>query len=416
MVAEIISVGTELLMGEITNTDARFVSQKLRELGIDIFHQSVVGDNFKRLTKMLDTASKRSDIIITTGGLGPTDDDMTKECVCAFCEMDIELRDDIYEGIKARFNNRGIDITPNNEKQAYFPKKAKILKNENGTAPGCILEKDGKYYIVLPGPPREIEPMFENSVMPFLSELSKDVLYSNSIQVYGLGESKVEYAIIDIIRSGTNPTIATYCHPGYVTIRVTAKARDKNTAQKLVEPVVKKIVNVFRDNVFEIGDRTISQVVSDFLMKKGITISVSESCSGGLVSDALVQISGISSIYKLGVTSYSNEAKMNVLGVKSETLDKFGAVSSETAIEMARGVLKLGGSDIGISTTGIAGPGSDNTKKPVGLVYIALATKDETIFEELHLRGSRKDIRTMTVQQVFYMIRKYYMDKGEING
>lgn len=414
MTAEIISVGTELLMGQITNTDAQYVAKGLRDLGFDHFHQSVVGDNFERLLQNLQTAYNRADIIITTGGLGPTQDDMTKETVCSFCGKEPVFNEKVYDKIQSYFKAKGHGITSNNKKQACFPKDAIILENTVGTAPGCILEKGGKYFIVLPGPPRELQPMFEKSVIPFLQSKSSDVLYSENIQVFGVGESKVESQITELINTAKNYTIATYCHPGYVTIRVTAKSDDINTCKAIVSPVSKDIAKMFGDAVFEIGDREINQVVGDYLMDKGITVSVSESCSGGLVSDALVKISGISAVYKLGVTSYSNEAKMNVLGVKKYTLDSVGAVSKETAIEMAIGVRRLGNSDIGISTTGIAGPKSDNTSKPVGLVYIALATEDEVICNELHLSGNRQDIRIMTVLNVFNMIRKYYMDKGEI--
>lgn len=413
MIAEIISVGTELLLGQIVNSDAQYISVKLSELGIDMLHQSVVGDNFERLSDSLRLAESRSDIIITTGGLGPTDDDMTKECVFAHVREEAVLNKAVLEKIKNYFKDKNIEYTPNNEKQARFSESAVILENKVGTAPGCILEKDGKIFIVLPGPPREMQPMFKSQVVPYLKNKSDDVLYTDNIQVFGMGESKVEYMIKDLIANQANPTIATYCHPGYVTVRVTAKAKSEAEAKALVEPVTKKVKDTFSDAVFEIGDRTIAEVVSQYLIDKGVTISVSESCSGGLVSDALVRVSGISSVYKLGVVSYSNEAKINVLGVDKETIDILGAVSKETAIQMAKGVRKAGNSDIGISTTGIAGPNSDNTNKPVGLVYIALATEKESVWEELHLRGSRNDIRQMTVLKVFDMIRKYFMDKGE---
>lgn len=413
MIAEIISVGTELLLGDIVNTDAQYLSVKLSELGIDVFHQSVVGDNFKRLTECLELASSRADIIITTGGLGPTEDDMTKECVFDFCKMSAELQEDVLAKIKKYFEQKNVVYTDNNDKQAMFPKDAIILKNNVGTAPGCIIEKNNKIFVVLPGPPRELKPMFENDVYAYLSELNSDVLISKNIQVFGLGESKVEYMLKDLISTQSNPTIATYCHPGYVTVKVTAKSDTEENSTELIKPVVDKILNIFGNNVFEVGDRNLCEVVSQYLIDKGITVSVSESCSGGLVSDALVKVSGISSVYKLGVISYSNDAKMKVLGVRKETLDTVGAVSRETAEQMADGVRKLGETDIGISTTGIAGPKSDNTNKPVGLVYIAMATKDEIICEELHLRGNRNDIRTMTVLNVFNMIRKYFMDKGE---
>lgn len=413
VVAEIISVGTELLMGQIVNTDAQYVAEKLSELGIDMLHQSVVGDNFERLNENLKTAEQRADIIITTGGLGPTDDDMTKECVCEFCEKKLVLNDDALDDIKEYFKKKNIEFTPNNEKQAKFPKDAVILKNSVGTAPGCIINARGKVFIVLPGPPRELKPMFKEYVVPYLKDKCSDVLFTKNVQVFGLGESKVEHMIKDIIRNQSNPTIATYCHPGYVTIRITSKAENEEKAKALVDPVAGEVINIFGDSVFEVGDRSITETVAGFLIDKEITISVSESCTGGLVSDALVKVSGISSVFKLGVVSYSNEAKMNMLGVKKETLDTVGAVSRETAIQMARGVMKAGNSDIGISTTGIAGPGSDNTNKPVGLVYIALSHEEETVVEELHLNGTRNDIRQMTVLQVFNMIRKYFMDKGE---
>lgn len=408
MTAEIISVGTELLMGQIVNTDAQYIARRLAELGCDHYHQSCVGDNEQKLSELLATALDRADVVITTGGLGPTDDDMTKECVAKFFQLDLVKDEESFQRIKAYLSSNQKSYTPNNEKQAYFPKGAKILPNAVGTAPACIVEKDDKAVIILPGPPVEMQAIFEEHVAPYLGSRCKDVLFTQNIQVFGLGESKTEYLIHDLIAAQSNPTIATYCHPGGVSIRVTAKAETESAGKALTDPIVQKIQEILGDYVYEVGDRTLSQVVCDDLLQNQLTVSLSESCTGGLLSDAFVQVPGISSIYMLGVTSYSNQAKEDVLGVKRETLKQFGAVSEQTAREMAEGVRKLGKTDIGLSTTGIAGPKSDDTKKPVGLVYIGLSTEKETIVKELHLSGSRARIRNMTVLHVFAMIRQYY--------
>ncbi|MBQ9624823.1 MAG: competence/damage-inducible protein A [Clostridia bacterium] len=416
MIAEIISVGTELLLGQIVNTDAKFISERLQQLGIDVLHQSVVGDNFGRLNESLRLAKTRADIIITTGGLGPTEDDMTKECVFDFCGEKPILDAGSLKEIKDFFAKRSLEYTDNNDKQAMFPKEAVILKNSVGTAPGCILEKEGKIYIVLPGPPREMNPMFEEGVLPYLQGKSGAVLYTQNVQVYGFGEAQTESMIKHLIEGQTNPTIATYCHPGYVTIRITAKAQDMQNAKRLAEPMIKQVKDVFGNAVFEIGERELPRVVTEFLIEKGITISVSESCTGGLISDELVKVSGVSAIYKLGAVTYSNEAKMSMLGVSEESLKKHGAVSKEVALQMAEGVKRVGNTQIGVSSTGIAGPHSDDSKKPVGLVYIALATDSETVCEELHLKGDREHIRNMAVLSLFNMIRKYFMLRENENG
>lgn len=409
MVSEIISVGTEILMGEIVNTDAQYLAKKFNELGYDHYHQETVGDNFEKLMEVLEKASSRADVIVTTGGLGPTDDDMTKECVAKFANRELVLNEKALENIKSYLEKNNFEFTKNNEKQAYLPENAIILDNEVGTAPGFILElENDKVIIVLPGPPHELQCMFENYALPYLQSKCDDVFYSTNVQVFGLFEAQVEEKIKDLIETQTNPTIATYCHQGYVTIRITSKAKSQEEAVKLNSSILDIVKERMGKNIFEIGERTLNQIVAEYLIKNGITISVSESCSGGLVSDALVKVSGISSVYQLGVISYSNDAKMSVLKVKEDTLKEFGAVSFQTAVQMAQGVRQLGGTDIGISTTGIAGPKSDDTKKPVGLVYIALSTKDETIYKELHLNGSREKIRNMTVLNVFNMIREYF--------
>ena len=409
MVSEIISVGTEILMGEIVNTDAQYLAKKFNELGYDHYHQETVGDNFEKLMEVLEKALSRADVIVTTGGLGPTDDDMTKECVAKFVNRELVLNDEALENIKSYLEKNNFEFTKNNEKQAYLPENAIIIKNELGTAPGFILElENDKVIIVLPGPPHELQPMFENYALPYLQSKCDDVFCSTNVQVFGLFEAQVEEKIKDLIETQTNPTIATYCHQGYVTIRITSKAKTQEEAVKLNSSILDIVKERMGKNIFEIGERTLNEVVCEYLIKNGITISVSESCSGGLVSDALVKVPGISSVYQLGVISYSNNAKMSVLKVKEDTLKEFGAVSFQTAVQMAQGVRQLGGTDIGISTTGIAGPKSDDTKKPVGLVYIALSTKDETIYKELHLNGSREKIRNMTVLNVFNMIREYF--------
>ena len=406
MKCEILSVGTEILLGDILNTNSRYLSNELANLGIDVYYHQVVGDNRERILSALNEAFSRSDIIITTGGLGPTKDDMTKELVAEFLGMDMYLHEESLKKIEDYFKKMGRIPVKSNEKQAYFPKEAIILENNNGTAPGAIFEKDGKAIIVLPGPPKEMEPMFNESVRKYLESLTGYTIVSEVLRVFGIGESEAENKLQDLIDNGKNPTIAPYAKEGEVTFRITAKGKDEEEARKLIKPLKEEVYNRLGNLIYNTGDVSIQETVGEMLVNKNMTIGVSESCTGGLVSAKLIEYPGISSVFLEGAVTYSNEAKMRTLNVKKDTLEKFGAVSEETAREMAEGIAKRCGSRIGVSTTGIAGPGGGTEEKPVGLVYIGVYIDGETKVERHVFSGNRTAVRNKASMTALNMVRK----------
>ena len=406
MKCEILSVGTEILLGDILNTNSRYLSNELANLGIDVYYHQVVGDNRERILNALKEAFSRSDIIITTGGLGPTKDDMTKELVAEFLGMDMYLHEESLKKIEDYFKKMGRIPVKSNEKQAYFPKEAIILENNNGTAPGAIFEKDGKAIIVLPGPPKEMEPMFNESVRKYLESLTGYTIVSEVLRVFGIGESEAENKLQDLIDNGKNPTIAPYAKEGEVTFRITAKGKNEDEARKLIKPLKEEVYNRLGNLIYNTGDVSIQETVGEMLVNKNMTIGVSESCTGGLVSAKLIEYPGISSVFLEGAVTYSNEAKMRTLNVKKDTLEKFGAVSEETAREMAEGIAKRCGSRIGVSTTGIAGPGGGTEEKPVGLVYIGVYIDGETKVERHVFSGNRTAVRNKASMTALNMVRK----------
>ncbi|BFK82671.1 competence/damage-inducible protein A [Clostridium baratii] len=406
MKCEILSVGTEILLGDILNTNSRYLSRELANLGIDVYYHQVVGDNRERILNALKEAFSRSDIIITTGGLGPTKDDMTKELVAEFLGMDMYLHEESLKKIEDYFKKMGRIPVKSNEKQAYFPKEAIILENNNGTAPGAIFEKDGKAIIVLPGPPKEMEPMFNESVRKYLESLTGYTIVSEVLRVFGIGESEAESKLQDLIDNGQNPTIAPYAKEGEVTFRITAKGKDEDEARRLIKPLKEEVYNRLGNLIYNTGDVSIQETVGEMLVNKNMTIGVSESCTGGLVSAKLIEYPGISSVFLEGAVTYSNEAKMRTLNVKKDTLEKFGAVSEETAREMAEGIAKRCGARIGVSTTGIAGPGGGTEEKPVGLVYIGVYIDGETKVERHVFSGNRSAVRNKASMTALNMVRK----------
>lgn len=405
MRAEIITVGTEILLGDIVNTNSQFLAKELANIGIDVYHQGTVGDNETRLMESLNEGLKRSDIIITTGGLGPTKDDMTKEVAAKCFGQELVLYMDIWKDIKSYFNKLGLELTENNKKQAYFPKDCTILNNPNGTAPGAILKKDNKMIILLPGPPKEMVPMFNNELKKHLLCLTDYKIVSKTLRFFGIGESSLEDKLIDMINNQKNPTIAPYAKEGEVNIRITAKAENTEKANELIKNVEDEINNRVGNYIYGYDDTTLEEEVAKLLVEKNMTIAVSESCTGGMVSSKLINYPGISQSFLEGCVTYSNEAKMKRLGVKKDTLDKFGAVSEETAIEMARGVAKSLGANIGVSTTGIAGPGGGTDEKPVGLVYIGLYINGEIKVKKCNLAGSREKIRSRATSEALNLVR-----------
>ncbi len=412
MKAELISVGTEILMGQILNTNARYISQRLSELGIDMFIQTTIGDNHDRLGECMRESLKRADLVITTGGLGPTCDDLTKETAADIMGKTLEYDEESLHILKKRFSAMHKGMTPNNLKQAMFPKDSLILSNPNGTAPGCIMEKDGKAIILLPGPPREMVPMFEDHVMPYLEKRSGYMLYSRIMRIFGKGESQVEYDLRDLMEAQSNPTIAPYAKTGEVTLRVTARCKDEAEGEKLTEPVLARIESVLGDVVYSTHDEELYEVCVKKLIEKGKTLSVAESCTGGMIAANIVNTAGCSACFMQGAITYSNAAKMERLGVKKETLEQNSAVSEQTAKEMAEGMRLTSGTDYALSTTGIAGPEGGSAEKPVGLVYVALSSEQGTEAVKLELGGDRDRIRTVATLHAFDLLRRK-LDQNE---
>lgn len=405
MKAEIITVGTEILLGDILNTNTHYLSNELANMGVDVYYQITVGDNEKRLLNQLKESFKRSDLIILTGGLGPTEDDLTKEVCASYFNLEMKFSQSSWDKIIEIHNKMKVTPTENNRKQAYFPVGSIILPNEYGTAPGCIMERKGKTIIVMPGPPREMKPMFDNFVKPFLQKNSEDILQSKVLRIIGVGESKVETNLLDLIQNQINPTIATYAKNGECTVRITAKGKSIEETDKLILPVSKEIKNRFKEAVYGEDETTIEDEVAKILIENNLTIAIAESCTGGMVSSSLINYPGISSIFMEGCVTYSNEAKIMTLNVKEDTLNSAGAVSEQCAIEMAEGVATRHNTNIGLSTTGIAGPEGGSEKKPVGLVYMGIKINDKTIVKKHVFNGDRQQIRERACRTLLNNLR-----------
>lgn len=410
-VCELISVGTEILLGDILNTDAQFLSIELARLGISVIHQSTVGDNRERLLAQLKEAADRSDIIILSGGLGPTPDDLTKEVCCEFFGKKMFLHEPTVEKIKTYFSTKGMEMAQNNLKQAMLPKDCVIFPNDNGTAPGMAIEKDGVHILVLPGPPRELKPMFRNCAVPYLMQFSDRIIVSHNIRTFGIGESLMAERVNDLFEA-ENPTVAPYAKDGEALLRVTAMARTKEEAENLCKPVINEIKSRLDGFVYGVDYTCIEEAVIEKLKEKHMKVATAESCTGGLIAKRITDVPGASEVFDCGIISYANEIKHRVLGVSEDDLNKYGAVSEPVARQMAQGALKVSGADIAVSVTGIAGPDSDSTNKPVGLVYIGLADRDNVWVREL--RTSRKDRsynRYVSAFNALNMIRLYIDNK-----
>ncbi len=407
MIAEIVSVGTELLMGQVVNTDAQYIAQRLAPLGFQVFYHTTVGDNVKRLTSVVHQAVERSDVVVFTGGLGPTDDDLTKETVAAALGLTVELIPEEAERLTKLFESRGYTFTPNNLKQASFPKNALILKNDFGSAPGCIMTAENKTAILLPGPPRELFPMFQNYVMPYLERMSGNKLYTRELRIFGKGESAVTYELRDIISNQTNPTVAPYVKTGEVTLRVTALCQDEAEGEALARPMIDEIVSRLGDIVYSTAGESLPETCARLLTDEGLQLAVAESCTGGLVASELVAVPGCSNFLLEGCIAYSNDAKISRLGVNPDTLEHFGAVSESCAKEMAQGMLRVSGADIALATTGFAGPSGGTEQDPVGTVYLALADQNGTAVKRIQLFGERERIRQTASLYAFDMLRRH---------
>lgn len=406
MTVEFICVGTEILLGNIVNTNATYLAEKCAGLGLSCYFQTVVGDNEERLTMVLKTAMERSDIVILSGGLGPTEDDLTKEVAAKVCGKQLVLHEPSKKAIKKYFEEKGIEPTDNNWKQAMLPEGCIVMDNHNGTAPGAIMETKEAKVILLPGPPGELCPMFEESVEPYLTKLTSRVICSQTVKICGVGESRAETMVKDLIDTQTNPTIATYAKTGEVHIRVTAAAEDKKAAMKLIKPVVKELKNRFGNNIYSTEqDVTLEKAVVDLLQANDLTVTCVESCTGGLLSARLINVPGVSDIYKSGVITYSNKSKRRFVGVKKTTLQRYGAVSEQTAEEMAKGAVLLTKADVSVAVTGIAGPDGGTEEKPVGLVYIACNVKGKVTVKKYRFSGNRTKVRESAVSAALVLMR-----------
>lgn len=394
--AEILCVGTELLLGDIVNTNASYISRRLAALGIPVYRQAVVGDNPERMRQAIAESFSRSDCLILTGGLGPTCDDITKEMVAEYFGLELELNEEALARMKSYFASTCRTMTKNNEKQAMAPVGARVLQNDYGTAPGLVIEQGEKTAILLPGPPIELEPMWCDRVEPYLFERSDSVIVSKNIYILGMGESAVEDRLRYMMEELTNPTVAPYAGNGECRVRVSARAKDENTASEMCDSQIEQIRNTeVGQFIYGIDVDSIENALVLSLRERGLTVATAESCTGGLIAKRITDIAGCSDVFLGGCVTYAVDAKVKLIGVRRETIEKYGVVSAETACEMARGVRLALGADIGIATTGIAGPGGGTPEQPVGTVYIAVSTKDGEKFKLLNLspKRSREFIR-----------------------
>lgn len=413
--AELICVGTELLMGQIVNTHGQFIAQALARQGISHYHQEVVGDNLGRLTAAIRQALGRSDMVILSGGLGPTQDDLTKEAVAAAVGVPLQLRQEVWDGIVARFSRRGLEPTPNNRRQAELPVGAEPIRNPNGTAPGVLYElpPDARQVIVcLPGPPNELRPMVADFLEPYLDRWAgqeRQVLMSRVLRICGIGESAVEHRIQDIMAAAHNPTVAPYAKPGEVQLRLTVRADSPAAAAAALAPLEAMVRERLDPHVYGVDEQTLEGAVGALLRSSGRSLALAESCTGGLLGGRITDVPGASDYFVFGAVTYSNRAKMQVLGVPEADIAAHGAVSAEVAKVMAEGARRVGGADIGVSVTGVAGPGGGSEAKPVGTVWLGLATPEGTWAKQTLWPGLRADIRWRATQEALVWLRSYLL-------
>lgn len=408
MRAEIITVGTELLLGDIVDSNSQFLSRELAAQGITVLHQSTVGDNTQRLGLLFRQAFERSDLVIVAGGLGPTQDDLTKETVCEALGLPLVLHQDSWRRIVEYFQNTGRDLTDNNQKQARLPQGCTVFQNDHGTAPGCAIEKEGRRVILLPGPPRELIPMFNDYVAPYLAQLSQGGIYSYTVGVFGMPESTIAERIADLM-SGANPTVAPYAKEGEVLLRVTARADSEEQARRMCEPILEDLKNRLGICIYGVDAGSLQKTVVGMLRDKGLKIATAESCTAGLLSGRLTEVPGASDVFECGVAAYSGEIKHHLLGVDQQLLDTCGAVSPEVARAMAIGVRHISGASLGVGITGVAGP-QPSEGKPVGTVYIALADGKRVWIKKIvagHSADDRDTVRGMAVSHALDLTRRY---------
>ena len=407
---EILSVGTELLLGNIVNSDAQALSRELSGLGLNVLYHSVVGDNPGRLKAAVELARSRADVIVTTGGLGPTCDDLTKQTLAECFGKQLVYHPECAEGIRCFFHRMGKEMTDNNLQQAYLPEDCQILDNAWGTAPGCAFESDGTCVVMLPGPPRECLPMFRERAVPWLARLSEGVIRSRTLRVFGLGESAVESLLRDRMNELTNPTLAPYAKEGEVELRITAKADSPQAADALIAPVEREVRALLGELVYGADVSGLEQVVLEGARDRGLTLGTAESCTGGLIAKRLTDVPGSACAFLGGVVSYHCEVKAGLLGVSQALLDEKGAVCAQVAEQMAQGAIRALGCDLAVSATGVAGPDPDDRGNPVGLVFVGLAAPDGCWVKQLNLAspGARRDrIRTLAANHALDMARRW---------
>lgn len=406
--AELIAVGTELLLGNIANTDAQMISQGLSALGINVFYHTVVGDNPDRVRQAVDIARGRADIIITTGGLGPTCDDLTKVALASAFGKELYYDEPSAQRIRDRFAAMERPITENNYQQAMLPQGCTVLDNDWGTAPGVAFESGGVHVIMLPGPPRECEMMFNYRAVPYLKGLSDGVIASRTVKTFGIGESAAEEKLRDLMNSLHNPTLAPYTKPSGTELRITAHADTEAEAMALIDPVEAQVKEILGDVVIGVNVESVEEVCLSLLKEQGLTLGTAESCTGGLIAKYMTDLPGSSAVFRGGVVSYTDGVKTGVLGVPQGLLDRYGAVSPQVAEAMARGAKAALGCDIAISSTGIAGPDTDDRGTPVGLVYLGLAYEDKCYVKEFHAgHVARERVRRQSAQTALDLVRRY---------
>ena len=407
MNAEIISVGTELLLGETINTDAADVARVLSEYGINVFWQTVVGDNRPRLEHAVRVAKERSDIIITTGGLGPTCDDLTKEVVAAAFGKQLVLFPEEEARLRELYRQRNTYMTENHLQQVYLPEGCEVLVNDWGTAPGCAFEAEDTLVIMLPGPPLECGPMVEHRVRPLLAKRSDSLILSHSVRIFGIGEGTMEYRLRDLMNSMTNPTLAPYAKEGETLVRITAKARTEAEAEAMIAPWIERVRQELGEFAYTVDAENIQSYATRRLIESGKTIAVAESCTGGLVGDLITNTPGASEVFLGGLIVYTDEMKKRLLGVDEDVLEEFGAVSREVAVQMAEKARERVGTDLALSLTGLAGPGDDGVHT-VGTVFVALATPEQTFVRRLYKdKWGRERIKHAAANHAFDMLRRY---------
>ncbi len=408
-IAEILSVGTELLLGNIANTDAMDLSRGLSELGINVYYHTVVGDNPERLRSAVDVAKRRADIIITTGGLGPTFDDLTKNVLAEAFGRKLVYDETAAAEMRSYFQSRlnKAQFTENNYQQAYLPEGCVVFHNTCGTAPGCAFEDNGTHVLMLPGPPRECAEMFRLSAVPYLAKLSDGAIWSHNIHIFGQGESAVEQLLRPMMLRLTNPTLAPYAGMGEVRLRVTAKADNADTAESMMRPIIDEVRRTLGSFVYGVDTDSLENTVFQLLKERDLTLASAESCTGGLLAKRITDLPGSSQVFRGGTVPYATEMKAKLLGVDANLLRHEGPVCREVAVQMADGTRRLFDADLAVGITGIAGPASDETGKDVGLVYCALAVEGAVYCRELRLGKDRDRVRTSAANNAFDMVRRF---------